>query len=271
MTSTSSSLRRKNLVILRAGDSSLHPEWVKGDVRDFDLFISYYGSTPDLHKDTADFYEMRKGPKWSCIADLMQVHPELVDRYDAFWFPDDDLASTTDNINQMFAFFHAFKLALAQPALTRDSYYSWNNLLQRDDYLIRYVQFVEVMAPIFDRASLKVCLQSFGESRSGWGLDWLWPELIGQARDDRIAIIDATPVKHTRPIGGNLYTNNPELDPRRDEQMIIEKYNLHQSRITGKYVLFGGVCRRAPTLGDRIQLTIRSLNSRRLARRRSRK
>jgi hypothetical protein len=167
------STRRKNLVILRAGDNSLHPGWLAGGSRDFDLFISYYGSTENKHCEAADLYEMRKGPKWSCIGELLQEHPELLDQYDAFWFPDDDLEASTITLNRMFSFFHAFELALAQPALTRDSYYSWDTLLQRDDYILRFVKFVEVMAPIFNRSSLKACVKSFGESRSGWGLDWL--------------------------------------------------------------------------------------------------
>lgn len=264
-------VRRKNLVILRAGDNSLHRGWLSGSPRDFDLFISYYGNTEGRHQEDADFYEMRKGPKWSCIGDLLVERPELVERYDAFWFPDDDLEASTPTINRMFAFFHAFEFALAQPALTRDSYYSWNTLLQRDDYVVRFVKFVEVMAPIFDKAALRVCQKTFGESRSGWGLDWLWPELTAKGRDDRIGLIDATPVKHTRPLGGDLYKNNPELDPKRDEAAILSKYDLLKRRAVGKYDLLGGVSRHTAGLKDRITLGLRKLNSQRIQKRRQRK
>lgn len=270
MTTLTSTTRRKNLVILRAGDNSLHPGWLAGGSRDFDLLISYYGNTENRHREAADLYEMRKGPKWSCIGDLLQARPELLEQYDAFWFPDDDLEANTATLNRMFSFFHAFELALAQPALTRDSYYSWDNLLQRDDYILRFVKFVEVMAPIFDRPSLKACLKSFGESRSGWGLDWLWPELVAKGRTDRIGLIDATPVKHTRPLGGDLYKNNPELDPRLDEQAIIDKYGLHAQRTIAKYELYGGVVRQGADLKDQLSLGLRKLNSKRLQKRRAR-
>ena len=127
----------------------------------------------------------------------------------------------------MFAFFHALRLNLAQPALTADSYFSWPNLLQAPGQLVRYTSFVEVMAPLFDRDTLRDCLSSFSESRSGWGLDWVWGHLCQQS-GKTMAIIDATPVKHTRPVasGGDLYKNNPELDPKLDRERLVAKYGL---------------------------------------------
>ena len=46
--------RRRNLVVLRAGDNSLHHGWLDAPARDFDLFVSYYGSAPGRHRHTAD-------------------------------------------------------------------------------------------------------------------------------------------------------------------------------------------------------------------------
>ncbi|MFY8062409.1 MAG: hypothetical protein ACOVN2_01745, partial [Usitatibacteraceae bacterium] len=148
---------RKNLVVLRAGDSSLHRQWLAGPTRDFDIFISYYGKTDGQYRGDGEHWEHRPGPKWSCIADLLDAHAPLLERYDAFWFPDDDLAADTSNLNKMFALFHGLDLKLAQPALTLESYYSWEQLLVRPDCLMRQVAFVEVMAPIFTSSSLQVC------------------------------------------------------------------------------------------------------------------
>jgi hypothetical protein len=117
--------RRRNLVVLRAGDTSLHPEWLNGRTRDFDVFISYYGKSPGRYRDEADLYEERPGLKWPGIAALLQQHPQLVEQYETFWFPDDDLSANTALIDRMFAFFCAYRLCLAQPALTRNSYYTW--------------------------------------------------------------------------------------------------------------------------------------------------
>lgn len=267
-TSESLTYRRKNLVILRAGDQSLHRSWIDQPNRDFDLFISYYGTTEGLHRLDAEYYEMRPGPKWPCIADLLAQHPILLERYDAFWFPDDDIAAHTDTINRMFALFHGFQLSLAQPALTRDSYYTWDTLLQEPKYILRFCRFVEVMVPIFDKTALKTCLPTFSESTSGWGLDWLWPQLCGKGRPDSIAIIDATPVRHTRPLGGSLYKNNPDMNPIADERRIIEKYDLKKFREVGKYsVGSGAIAKVKMPWHHRLWMSLRKLNSKRRVRR----
>lgn len=262
---------RKNLVVVRAGDTSLHHGWIAGPGRDFDLFISYYGSQQDLHRADADYYEMRRGPKWSCLAELLAEHGELLDRYDAFWFPDDDLAATTDTLNRMFALFHGFALSLAQPALTRDSYYTWKDLLEQPGCILRYTSFVEVMAPLFDRIALKTCLRTFAESRSGWGLDWVWPRLVGRGRPDTMAILDATPVRHTRPLGGDLYANNPDMDPHQDLQILVDRYGLEDAMATTVFRVMGRVVTASPRWSARAWSAFRIWRARKaLAKRRRR-
>jgi hypothetical protein len=91
------------------------------------------------------------------------------------------------------------------------------------------------MAPLFSREALAACAPSFGESASGWGLDWVWPLLCERAGLDRIAVIDATPVRHTRPVGGELYRNHPGLDPRADAARLVRRYGLQEVRAVAKY------------------------------------
>lgn len=260
---------RRHLVILRAGDKSLHPEWIQGP-RHFDLLISYYGSTPDCHRQDADHYEMRKGPKWSCIADLLAARPELIEEYDNFWFPDDDLSVSTDTLNRMFALFEGLGLDLAQPALTPNSYFSWALLLQREGHVARYSQFVEVMAPLFTRETLRRVLPTFAESRSGWGLDWVWPTLLAP-HQAKIAILDATPVWHTRPIGGELYKNNPDLDPRLDDQRLMARYRFEALRASGPYAIKSRLVYAPPSLWQRMTSALKGWNARRLLKRRAQK
>lgn len=260
----------RNLVILRAGDCSLHPQWLAGERRTFDLFVSYYGDQPDLHRASCDRYERRKGPKWSCIADLLREQPELIDGYDAVWFPDDDLAVDTDAINRMFALFHGLGLGLAQPALAAGSYHTWAFLLQRPEHLLRYSEFVEVMAPIFTLPALRICLPSFSESRSGWGLDWVWPHLLADRQTFPIGVIDATPVLHTRPLGGDLYTNNPELSPQRDDDRLRARYGTTAARYMAKYRIGGGWVAHRPGPIERLRTQLKLWNALRLLKRRAR-
>ncbi|MCR6494953.1 hypothetical protein LJB71_00955 [Thermomonas sp. S9] len=76
--------QRRNLVIVRAGDNSVHPGWLAGSARDFDLFVSYFGNQPGRYAEQAEYHEDRKGMKWPVLGELLQAHPELVERYDYF-------------------------------------------------------------------------------------------------------------------------------------------------------------------------------------------
>ncbi|RZI58147.1 MAG: DUF707 domain-containing protein [Rubrivivax sp.] len=262
---------RRNLVIVRAGDYSLHPQWVADPQRNFDLLVSYYGAVEGLHEDSCDLYERRRGPKWPCLGELLGGHPPLAERYDAVWLPDDDLAVDTATITRMFDLFHAHRLALAQPALTRESYFTFDTLLQQEGFLLRYMGFVEVMAPIFSRDALRLCQESFHHSRIGWGLDFVWPGLIDNTDRRRIAVLDATPVWHTRPVrGGDLYKNHPDADPQEDERRVLAKYGREASRFYAKYQFFGGVREVRPPWGQRLALALRALNAKRRWRRRRR-
>ena len=264
---SSASWRRRNLVVLRAGDSSLHRGWLDEPARDFDLFVSYYGSVPGRHEETSDYYEARRGAKWTGIDALLRDYAQLLDVYEAFWFPDDDLETSGAEIDRMFAFFRAYRLCLAQPALTRDSYYTWDTLLQEPDCHIRYSGFVEVMAPIFSRDALRICRPTFAESRSGWGLDWLWPTLCREHGLDRIAVIDATPVRHTRPVGGELYRNNPDLDPRAEARRLLRRYGIPEVRAIAKYSFGRRVREVSQPLGERLVFWLKRLNGQRKHRR----
>ena len=250
-------------MIVRAGDRSLHPQWIDSSQRDFDLFVSYYGKTADRYRDTAEFHEVRRGPKWPCLAALLEQHAALVARYDCIWLPDDDLAAEPATIDRMFAFFNAYSLCLAQPALTADSPATWRMLRQQPDCYLRFTAFVEVMAPMFSREALRACQWSFAESPSGWGLDWLWPQLCADAGLGPLAVIDATPVRHTRPVGGELYANHPELDPREDARRVLCKYGLQEARTSAKFSVRGVVRAVPPSLSTRLIYGLRRIHGRR--------
>lgn len=76
-----------------------------------------------------------KGGKWPIISRLIDKNWEIISKYDAVWFPDDDLLVDTNSICKMFDLFSAFDLSLAQPALSMDSYFSHPCLLQQKNLL----------------------------------------------------------------------------------------------------------------------------------------
>lgn len=249
------------LVICRVGDNSLHKEWISNPNRNFDLFLSYFGSAQDKYKADAEFYEEVKGPKWPILHKIIVEHKELISRYDAVWLPDDDISMSTDSINRMFNLFAGLQLKLAQPALTLDSYVIYKELIVSRGSIARHVNFVEVMAPLFSKACLLEIQHTFGQSTSGWGLDRLWPILLDY---QDMAVLDATPMIHTRPLGGELYKNN-DLSPRKDVMKLANmypQYNLSTRHKPNKFRLFSTikVAYRSPWLARAVARLTRKRN-----------
>src|ERR1035438_1769749 len=167
---------RENLIVVRAGDSSLHPKWlISSQARNFDIFVSYYGDAPDQFKENADYFESIPGLKWPCLAQIFRKQSELLFAYRACWFPDDDILTDAQSVIRMFDLFHANDLWLAQPALGEGSHISHWITRAVPNTVLRFTDFVEIMCPIFNRHSLSLVGSSFSTSISGWGLDFLWP------------------------------------------------------------------------------------------------
>lgn len=210
----------KFLIVLRAGDTSIHKEWLEPSTdKNFDLFIDYFGDKDNMFIEDSDYYMASKGLKWPGTFALIEGYKNIVFHYSAVWFPDEDLSTNATNISRMFNLFSDYNLMMAQPALTRDSYYSHNITLKREGTILRYTNFVEVMAPIFSMEALKKCYSTFSKSVSGWGLDFIWPKALGYP-SDKIAIIDETPIKHTRPIGVNSWYKNLSMHPFKEMCML---------------------------------------------------
>lgn len=226
--------RRKNLVVLRAGSGSLHPSWGRNiDDRDrnWDLCLSWYGDEASFANRTPSEYAvLQKGPKWQGLYQLCYEGSFIFD-YDYVAFPDDDLMMTWRDLNRMFVIAADKNLDLSQPALSPDSYIAHPITRQHPEKIVRFTNFVEIMTPIFSKSALRRCSGTFHLGNSGWGLDDIWPTLLGGHRH-RVGIIDAVSVRHTRP----LATNYDRDAAQEDATNICRAYG-----VTPSYYQFGAL------------------------------
>lgn len=237
--------RRRVLAILRAGDASLHPGWLTGaspQNRNWDLHLSYFGDRtapfPDRPADVTLSFE--KGTKAIGTVACIRKLADRIWSYDWVWLPDDGLAAELGVLNRFFEIIEQFELDLAQPALGAGSYVSHDITRQRPHMALRFTTFVDIMAACFSRCALRLCLPYLGATVSSWGPSHLFPKLLGYPRD-KIAIVDETPVVHTRPIGRGpniALAMRLGVNPNRELQQF-----LRQHRLTYRLDTWGGLTR----------------------------
>jgi len=218
----------RNLVLVRCGSASLHGAWLDGDweSRSFDMVCSYYDEAAfRAHKARPGLEAILvKGGKWDGIAATLAGRPDLL-AYDHYWFPDDDIAATLDDINRIFDLTQFFGLGVSQPALTRDSYFSHVHVLRCDGFLLRFTNHVEVMAPCLTRETLLTCLPLMDRSKSGFGLDWIWTMLrVDTSR--AAAVLDAVAVRHTRPVGSQLARTMDDAETAAERTRLLDMAGL---------------------------------------------
>lgn len=243
------------------GDESLHRSWIaEGERKEFALFLVYYGDQKDRWRENADRYLMKKGPKWHLVSHAADRFGQLLASYDNIWIPDDDILADTATINRLFRLFVEHRLELAQPSLDSASFVSHAITRHRRLLTLRFTNFVEIMVPVMTRRAFELLRPSFTENDSGWGLDYYWASRVeAHLGRDRMAILDAVSVRHTRPVDqrrGASYVNLKK-SPRDELSELLARYDLKEEQVEYK--------RRLELLGIELTIPIRRRFHRRAA------
>lgn len=214
-----------NLVIAPAGDKSLYKEWLT-DKPNFELVLLYYGDNMEVAKsytkDTPHVYTS-KGFKWWLIKSFIEDNLEWISKFEYIWFPDDDVRINTEDINKLFETAKKYNLYLCQPSQL--GYVSHQITLPQENSLLRYTNFVEVLAPLMNLETVLKLKKTFDANYSSWGLDGVWSYLLGDPKD-KIAIIDTIRMFHTKPVGNpELYSKIPH-SLEFDTQLVYNKFPL---------------------------------------------
>jgi hypothetical protein len=218
----------KHLIISPLGDKSICKEWLKGDTN-FDIVFLYYGdnlTTPEDYLKYTPHVYAAKGTKFSLIKAFIQDNLELISQYSYIWLPDDDVRISTEEINRLFKLAKEWDLNICQPSM--DGYVSHEITKPIKDNLLRYTNFVEVLAPMFNLDSLLKVYETFDENYSSWGFDYLWAHLLGYPQD-KIAIIDDIIMTHTKPVGQD-YSHFPK-EPWEEMVELLFKYNITKQEL----------------------------------------
>jgi hypothetical protein len=225
---------RPYLLCIRTGPEQDFLSWFSESAqRSWDLFISSYAQLDSTTTSSADIITYGGLTKFSAMHEAHRLQPDLFGKYEAVAVFDDDVQIKFEDVDKLFDIFSEFGLALAQPSVSHLSYVSWNETFQCPAFKMRFTNFVEVMAPVFARKALSIAIPTFKMSLSSWGLDFLWPHVIGVANNN-IAIIDAITVRHTKPVdlGSGAFYNLLRLigvDAEQEMNQILWNFGLRDN------------------------------------------
>lgn len=135
--------------------------------------------------------------KWANVNAALAADPPR----DADWLliVDDDVVLPRRFLDRFVAAAEAFGLELAQPAHAFASHAAWDVTRRRPGVLARRTRFVEIGPVTAVSARAAAELLPFPDLRMGWGLDGAW-SADAAGRGWPIGIVDATPVRHLRPV-----------------------------------------------------------------------
>jgi hypothetical protein len=201
---SSQSVSAPYLVISRIGAESLHKRWLPSD-RSFDVLLSCYDPSVQPERRDGVMFEFRAGSKVAGYGSAIRERKKLIRQYRYVALFDDDLATDSASLLRLFQIADEQKLKIAQPALDHQSYFTYACLLQHKGFLLRHVNFIEMMCPFF-RSDILLDLAPLFELGFESGIDLVWSALAYSSPTD-FAVIDSVPVHHSRPVGASKSRN----------------------------------------------------------------
>lgn len=182
--------RHRYLVFSSVGDQSNLRHWLRGR-RNFDLWVTYYGSHSGRYRDVADYYSERRGSKFQNLHHAYQQGKDLLGRYSAILVMDDDVLISGTRISRLFELREQHDLWALQPAFSPRGKISWPITRARRMNTLRFTNFIEMTCPLFRRDKLDAFMAVYDPELVGWGCDWWFLESLGPDLRERVAVVDS--------------------------------------------------------------------------------
>ena len=210
----------------------------------FDITIFYYNKIEEKKEISSILKGLGKN-NYVCLThetegkgqtlrkiDEFLIENNLYKKYKYIGIIDDDLVCSFSDLNKILSIANEYKLNSFQPSLTKDSFFSHQFTLKKDNSLMHWVKWVEIMCPIYDSKLFRLSASFFKESISSWGLDcYVFPVISRINSYSRHAVIDKVSVLHKREIRSNQITYSNGLMAKEEKEKLkkIMINYLHQN------------------------------------------
>lgn len=170
-----------------------------GEGRNYDILVNNWGDSGFFQDRNPEFYFQIKEHKFRTLVKLYSEQFKVIGKYNYVMCPDPDLKIRVEDINKLFAMAKLYDLDLCQPSITGHLNHPSLAPIENRNILIRHMNLIEPMCPIFSRKAMMSCLWTFSLSYSAWGLDFVWPMIVSNSKKSNVGVINSLSVEHTRP------------------------------------------------------------------------
>ena len=192
------SSRHKNLIIVRAGPSSLHANWLEGAGPVFDVLVAAYHPAA-MANDTERSAQILPRRQGGGVERGVERSSGIARSVRANRIHRRRRRGDAATINQCFKVGERYGLQIWQPALSADSYITYAASLQNPHFELRFCNYVEMMCPFFHTKPLKKVAPLFSLGFES-GIDLIWCSIANE-NGGACAVVDGCIVRHTRPVG----------------------------------------------------------------------
>jgi hypothetical protein len=234
--------KRKYLLFTSVGDNTdFHNRWCSEN-RNYDIIAYYYGNSDDnynLYKNKVDVLLRKKGYKWPLLLEYYRNNKSVFENYERYFIVDDDIVLTTNEINSLFDISDKYNLSICGPAFSKKGKYA-KLAPPKENTVLRYTNWIENNAPIFNYTALTNFLKVYDGSIKGWGVDHLYLWVNGKYKENKnIAIIDE--IVAINPKDNNKILGKREWNVKNEYQDWIKlKKKLNIGNFTGDKI-FGEI------------------------------
>jgi hypothetical protein len=171
----------------------------------------------DWHSPDSPHKARERDTKWTQVARLDELWRDI-QSYGLVGFIDDDIIPSGCTWHDIFTAAERTGLEVTMPALTIDSYISWPITAVNPRYVYRETNFVEILTTLMTPTCAKLWREAFGGDIVV-GMETLW--CMGGAT---CGIVDATPVKHLRPVRFKEHCVRLGVDPIVESRRFCDKW-----------------------------------------------
>ncbi len=201
-----------------------------------------------------------KGGKFQNLLRVYRENRNIFNQYDYVAVWDDDITIEPFEIDRMFDTVQRFSLWISQPSFDGHSKISHRHTRNIPGVELVFTNFVEMNAPVFRRDKLIEVLNhaSYDGSLAGWGMDWLYHNILGIRKCFVYAIIHSVtctnPFDHTKPGNVSREINNLASNAVRQGQWknVRRRYHMVQ------YARSASGCMRTPIPLSQVNRKLRS-------------